>query len=68
MGIDVYDWTYLDDVGNEVGRSERFADPEAAEDWMGAAWPDLAERGVEQVELVDRSRDRRVYRMGLDAQ
>jgi hypothetical protein len=64
----VYDWTYLDDVGNEVGRSERFADPEAAEHWMGEAWPDLAERGVEQVELVDRSRDRRVYRMGLDAE
>jgi hypothetical protein len=35
---------------------------------MGVAWPDLAERGVEQVELVDRSRDRRVYRMGLDAE
>ena len=66
--IDLYDWTYLDDVGNEVGRSERFADPEAAEDWMGVAWPDLAERGVEHVELVDRTRDRRVYRMGLGAE
>ena len=66
--IDLYDWTYLDDVGNEVGRSERFADPEAAEDWMGVAWPDLAEQGIEHVELVDRSRDRRVYRMGLGAE
>lgn len=66
--MDVYAWTYLDDVGNEVGRSEPFDDPEAAESWMGVAWADLAERGVEQVELVDRIRDRRVYRMGLDAE
>ena len=64
----MYDWTYLDDVGNEVGRSEPFADAEAAESWMGVAWPDLAERGVDQVELMDRIRDRRVYRMGLDAE
>jgi hypothetical protein len=35
---------------------------------MGVSWPDLAERGIEHVELVDRSRDRRVYRMGLGAE
>jgi hypothetical protein len=64
----VYDWTYLDGTGNEVGRSERFDDPQAAEDWMGAAWQDLAERGVEHVELIDRVRERRVYRMGLEAE
>ena len=63
----MYDWTYLDDTGNEVGRSERFDDAAAAEDWMGASWRDLAERGIDQVELIDRTRERRVYRMGLEA-
>ena len=63
----MYDWTYLDDIGNEVGRSERFDDAAAAEDWMGGAWRDLAERGIEHVELIDRARERRVYRMGLEA-
>jgi hypothetical protein len=62
----VFDWTYLDDGGNEIGRSVRFDDPEAAEDWIGTAWRDLAEQGIQHVELVDRSRERRVYRMGLD--
>lgn len=62
----MYDWTYLDGTGNEIGRSDRFEDTEAAEDWIGLAWRDLAEQGIEQVELVDRARDRRVYRMGLE--
>jgi hypothetical protein len=64
----VYDWTYLDETGAEVGRSDRFEDPEAAEEWIGVAWKDLAERGIEQVELIDRVRDRRVYRMGLESE
>jgi len=63
----VYDWTYLDGTGAEVGRSDRFSDPEAAEDWISTAWQDLAERGIEHVELVDRVRERRVYRMGLES-
>jgi len=62
----MYDWTYLDDSGDEVGRSERFADSESAEAWISTAWRDLAERGVEQVELVDRIRERPMYRMGLE--
>jgi hypothetical protein len=62
----MFDWTYLDDTGNEVGRSARFDDTEAAEDWLGTAWRDLAEQGIEQVELIDRTRERTIYRMGLE--
>ncbi|MEX2274374.1 MAG: hypothetical protein WEA10_02260 [Actinomycetota bacterium] len=63
----MYDWTYLDDSGDEVGRSERFADSESAEAWITTAWRDLADRGVEQVELFDRVRARSMYRMGLES-
>jgi hypothetical protein len=45
--------------------SEPFQDRQAAEAWMGEAWSDLLARGVEEVVLVDRERDRTVYRMGL---
>jgi hypothetical protein len=65
-GTDVgFSWTYLDDSGEDVGTSEQFEDREAAEDWMGQCWQDLLERGIEEVVLMDRERDRRVYRMGL---
>jgi hypothetical protein len=63
----VFGWTYLDTDGNELGRSVRFEDPEAAEDWISTAWQDLAANGVEEVALFDHSRDRHVYRMGLGA-
>jgi hypothetical protein len=63
----MFDWAYLDGGGAELGRSVRFPDSEAAEEWISTAWRDLAESGVEQVELVDRDRDRTLYRMGLDA-
>jgi len=58
-------WDYLDAGGAAVGRSEVFAGRDEAEEWMGQAWEDLRERGVEEVSLVDLERDRRVYRMGL---
>jgi hypothetical protein len=58
-------WAYLDDSGNEIGRSEPFPERDDAEDWMGACWQDLLERGVEEVALQDEERGRRVYRMGL---
>jgi len=60
-----FSWAYLDDGGSEVGRSEAFPDREAAEEWMGQAWQDLLERGIEEVALIDDDRGRRVYRMGL---
>jgi hypothetical protein len=61
-------WAYLDEAGQDLGSSAQFADREAAESWMGERWQDLLERGVEEVELIDRDRDRRVYRMGLRAE
>ena len=61
----MFAWRYLDDDGDELGASERFPDPESAESWMGEAWSDLRERGVEEVVLVDEESGRRLYRMGL---
>ena len=60
-------WDYLDAEGTAVGRSEVFPERLAAEDWMGGAWEELLERGIEQVALVDLDPDRRIYRMGLRA-
>ena len=62
----MFDWAYLDASGNELGRSQAFDDADAAEDWMGRSWQDLAENGIEEVELFDRTHGRHVYRMGLD--
>ena len=64
----MFAWTYLDQSGQEVGRSAHFPDPEAAEDWIGTSWQDLFESGVEEVVLYDHTRGRRVYRMGLGAE
>jgi hypothetical protein len=61
----VFAWRFLDGSSDEIGSSERFADREEAETWMGEAWADLRERGVEEVVLVDEERGRSVYRMGL---
>ena len=58
-------WTYLDERGEESGRSDSFEDREAAEEWMGTQWSDLLERGIEEVVLLDLDRDRTLYRMGL---
>ncbi len=63
----MFDWAYLDSTGNELGRSSHFEDADAAEEWMGRSWPDLAENGIEEVVLFDKTRDRHVYRMGLGA-
>jgi hypothetical protein len=58
-------WRYLDGNGEELGSSDLFADRESAESWMGEAWPDLLDRGVEEVVLMDEATNRRVFRMGL---
>ncbi len=63
----MFDWMYLDASGNELGRSQRFDDADAAEEWMGRSWQDLAEIGVEQVALFDHAHGAHVYRMGLGA-
>ncbi len=64
----MFSWSYLDASGEEVGRSHGFPDADAAEEWLGSSWPDLAENGVEEVVLFDRAQDRQMYRMGLGAE
>lgn len=64
----MFGWTLFDGTGEEIGHSPRFADPEAAEVWIGTSWPDLLENGVEEVVLYDHARGRRLYRMGLGAE
>jgi hypothetical protein len=64
----MFAWTYLDESGQEVGRSSHFEDAETAEDWIGTPWRDLLENGVEAVVLFDQERGRKVYRMGLGAE
>lgn len=63
----MFAWTYLDGSGEEVGSSPRFADADAAEDWIGSSWPQLLENGVLAVILVDEEGDKQLYRMGLGA-
>jgi hypothetical protein len=58
-------WIYLADGGQEIGTSEAFLDRESAEAWLAESWPGLQGRGVEEVELVDRSDGSPVYRMSL---
>jgi hypothetical protein len=66
--VTVFEFTYLDTEGNELGRSARFEDHEAAEAWISISWQDLVANGVEDVVLFDHARDRHVYRMGLNAE
>ena len=61
----MFTWRYLNEAGDERGRSEPFPDREAAEAWMGEAWEDLLEAGHAEVALHDDDRDTRIYRMGL---
>ncbi len=63
----MFAWTYLDGSGEQIGRSPRFADTDAAEDWIGSSWPQLLENGVLAVILVDEQGDKQLYRMGLGA-
>ena len=61
----MFTWRYLDASGGEAGTSERFADREAAEAWMGEPWAELLDRGIEHVVLVDEAAGKTIYRMGL---
>jgi hypothetical protein len=61
----MFAWRYLDHEGQEVGSSERFADKEGAESWIGLTWADLHANGIEEVVLVDEDRGDALYRMGL---
>ena len=64
----MFAWTYLDGSGEEIGRSPRFADTYAAEDWIGSSWPQLLESGILAVILVDEEGGTQLYRMGLGAE
>ncbi len=64
----MFGWMYMDGDGNDVGASDRFEDPDAAESWMGQSWEGLLEVGVEEVVLVDHDRGKRLYRMGLNTE
>ena len=64
----MYVWAYLDFAGEEIGRSPRFADTDAAEDWIGSSWPQLLESGILAVILVDEEGGTQLYRMGLGAE
>lgn len=59
----MFDWTYVDGNGDNVGASEQFETLEAAEGWVGEAWEGLLELGVSEMVLRDNGAD--VYRMGL---
>jgi hypothetical protein len=61
----MFEWTYLDAAGQELGHSQPFPDTDSAEEWLSMAWRDLYENGVEEVVLHDRIRGERIYRMGL---
>jgi hypothetical protein len=61
----MFQWTYLDATGQELGHSQDFPDTDSAEEWLSTAWRDLYDNGVEEVVLHDRIRGERIYRMGL---
>ena len=63
----MFAWTYLDGSSEEVGSSPRFADADAAENWIGSSWPQLLENGVLAVILDDAAGGTQLYRMGLGA-
>lgn len=69
----MFAWRYLDAAGDVAGWSDRFDSRPDAEAWIGEAWADLLDDGVEEVELVelqatpgpDPASGRAVFRMSL---
>jgi len=58
-------WEYLDGAGKPCGRSKSFPERDAAEEWLGQAWQELADAGVTEVELRDEDGGETLYRMAL---
>ena len=58
-------WEYLDGAGKPSGRSQSFPERDAAEEWLGQAWQELADAGVTEVELRDEDGGETLYRMAL---
>ena len=48
-----FTWQYEDAAGAVVGTSEEFDQRGDAESWIGTAFEDLLEDGVEQVRLLE---------------
>ncbi len=48
-----FSWRYENQDGELAGTSAEFAEREAAEAWIGEAFDDLLEQGIEQVNLFD---------------
>jgi hypothetical protein len=47
-------WRYLDGSGSPVdGPDEEFDDQAEAETWFSDEWPQLRERGIDAVDLLD---------------
>lgn len=46
-------WQYENAAGESIGASEAFDQRADAETWIGTAFEDLLEQGVEQVRLLD---------------
>ncbi|MCD9197501.1 hypothetical protein [Aeromicrobium wangtongii] len=46
-------WAYESSAGDVIGRSEVFESRSDAESWVGEAFGDLLEDGVDQVRLFD---------------
>jgi hypothetical protein len=46
-------WTFESTSGETVGQSETFESRSDAESWVGEAFGDLIEQGVDQVRLFD---------------
>jgi hypothetical protein len=56
-------WVLHDLSGTDLRSTERFADKEEAEAWMGREWSGLLDEGAESVTLFEG--DSKHYRMGL---
>lgn len=48
-----FTWQYENSAGESVGTSEEFDQRGEAESWIGTAFEDLLEDGVEQVRLLE---------------
>jgi len=46
-------WTFESSTGDVIGRSEAFESRGDAESWVGEAFGDLLEQGIDQVRLFD---------------
>jgi hypothetical protein len=63
----VFVWRYLVRAVVTGESPVRFATRGEAEAWLGESWGDLAESGIDEVELIDERTGAVAYRMSLAA-